>query len=359
MLVGDAEPGGQVFSIANDRAQASIVFNKAGAMIARSPQLSARMEVYKTSIYVPRLNASFRPLSGKPSGKHGLAMSGLVGDEIHEWRDGDLYTFVHDSGAARRQPLEVLISTAGVSGTHGEEVWNECLAIKSGDVIDHETLVVIYAPSPDADWEKRETWLAANPNFGVSVKADAFEAEFRRAKQIPRLENDFRRYRLNMWTATASLWLPIDAVDDDGRRFGWTHCAGAIAWNDPAFEARLIGKRAFAGLDLSAIQDLSALVWWFPVQPGLDRPVMLPRFWKPATLIAAHGRRDRVPYERFAREGALLTTPGSTVDYAFIRETIRQDAEKFDVAFRGSSIASPMRAASRSTAGTRPRPRTA
>jgi phage terminase large subunit-like protein len=46
---------------------------------------------------LPELNASFRPLSGKPQGKHGLNMSGLIGDEIHEWRNGDLYTFVHDS----------------------------------------------------------------------------------------------------------------------------------------------------------------------------------------------------------------------------------------------------------------------
>jgi phage terminase large subunit-like protein len=85
MLLGDAEFGGQVFSIASEKDQAAIVFNKATAMVARSPTLAQRLDCLKYSIYCARLNASFRPLSGKPQGKHGLDMSGLVGDEIHEW----------------------------------------------------------------------------------------------------------------------------------------------------------------------------------------------------------------------------------------------------------------------------------
>src|SRR5437868_1081506 len=69
MLLGDAEPGGQVFSIAAEKDQASIVFNKAAVMVAYSPKLGELLETLKTSIYCPKLNASIRPLSGKPQGK--------------------------------------------------------------------------------------------------------------------------------------------------------------------------------------------------------------------------------------------------------------------------------------------------
>lgn len=360
MLLGDAEPAGQVFSIASEGDQARIVFQKATNMVVRSPTLAPKLECLTKVIYSADLNASFRPLSGKPTGKHGLNMSGLVGDEIHEWKNGDLYTFVHDASAARRQPLEFLISTAGQKGTHGEEVYKECQAIKAGDIDDPETLVVIYAPHEDDDWTAEETWRKANPNFGKSVKVDPFLADFKRARQLPRLENDFKRYRLNMWTDQAVRWLPINSVDDEGNRFGWDHCIGPIDWNAGAdkpeaqtdgsirpdaiqaflsrseFEKRLIGKKCFGGLDLSSTTDLSGLVWWFPIQPGLDVPVVLPRFWKPADLVKEHIKRDRIPYEKLIKAGALFATPGNVVDYGFIEAMVLKDAEKFRIAHYGN-----------------------
>lgn len=336
VLLGDAEPAGQVFSIASEGDQARIVFQKATNMVVRSPTLAPKLECLNKAIYSSDLNASFRPLSGKPKGKHGLNMSGLVGDEIHEWPNGDLYTFVHDSAAARRQPLEFLISTAGQKGTHGEEVYKECQAIKAGDIDDPETLVVIYAPHEDDDWTLEETWRKANPNFGKSVKVDPFLADFKRARQLPRLENDFKRYRLNMWTDQAVRWLPINSLDDEGRRFGWDHCEGPIKWNASEFIERLKGKTCYGGLDLSSTTDLSALVWWFPIQPGLDVPVALPRFWKPADLVKEHVKRDRVPYDKLIKAGALFETPGNVVDYAFIERQVMNDAEQFRVAHYGN-----------------------
>lgn len=337
ILVGDAEMGGQVFSIASEEAQAKIVFTKASNMAVRTPVLAQKLECLGKVIYCPELNGSFRPLSGKPKGKHGLNMSGLVGDEIHEWPTGDLYTFVHDSAAARRQPLEFLISTAGQKGTHGEEVFKECQAILAGDLDDPETMVVIYAPGEEDDWTKEETWRKANPNFGKSVKVEPFLADFKRAQQLPRLENSFKRYRLNIWTDQAVRWLPMDSVDDEGRRFGWDHCAGPIAWNKPEYEARLIGKRCHGGLDLSSTQDLSALVWFFDIQEGLEVPAVLVRAYKPADLVKEHAKRDRQPYERWIKEGALLTTPGNVVDYAFIEKQVLADATKFRIAYYGQA----------------------
>jgi len=332
-LLGDGEPAGQVFSIASDASQAALVFTKATNMVARSPWMSENLTSLKNSIYCPQLNASFRPLSGKPTGKHGLSMSGLVGDEIHEWRSGDLYTFVHDSAAARRQPIEFLISTAGTKGTHGEEVYEECVRIKSGEVEDPSTLVVIYAADAEDDWTKPEVWAKANPNLNVSVKLEGpsgLAAACRLAQQLPRLENDFKRYRLNMWTEQAVRWLPIAGIDDEGRRFGWDHCVGPVSWQ--AMEASLFGRRAFGGLDLSATQDLSAWVLWFPGEDPNDLPKVLARFFKPADLIKAHTKRDRVPYDRWVQEGALIATPGNVIDYAFIREQIFRDAERYRIA---------------------------
>jgi phage terminase large subunit-like protein len=335
VLVGDAEEAGQVFSIATNKEQAELVFNKSISMVQRSPTLGDTLETYKTSVYCPALNAAFKPLSGKPTGKHGLSCSGLIGDELHEWDSGELYQFIHDSESARRQPLEFLISTAGKKGGYGEEVWDECQKILDGTLDDPETLVVVYAAGPEDDWTDPKVWAKANPNLGVSKKLDVMETEARRARQLPRLVNNFKRYQLNLWTEQSTLWLPIDGIDDDGNPFGWDHCVGPVGWKD--LEARVKGKRCFGGVDLSSVQDISALSWWFPVQPGLVLPVWLVRFFKPKALLKEHGRRDKLPYERWADEGAIIATPGNVVDYAFIKEQIFRDAEMFRIAHAGET----------------------
>ncbi|MBY3257074.1 terminase large subunit [Rhizobium laguerreae] len=335
ILLGDGELGGEVYSIASHEGQARLVFGQAATMVGKSLTLSNDLVSLKSSIYCPALNASFKPLSGKAEGKHGFSASGLIGDEIHEWTSGDLYQFVHDSEDARRQPLEFLISTAGKKGTYGEEVWDECQKILDGTYEDPETLVVVYAADPDDDWQSEKTWRKANPNLGVSKKLDTMRTNARRARQLPRLENHFKNYHLNIWTEQAVRWLPIDATDDDGNKFGWDHCKGPIHWSDLA--ERLDGKRCFGGLDLSSTNDLSAIVWWFPAQRGLEIPVVVPRFFKPAATIKEHAKRDRLPYEQWAKDGALMTTPGNVVDYEFIRKQIYADAERFKIAHVGNA----------------------
>lgn len=333
MLLGDSEEGGEVYTIASDEKQARIVFSTASTMVSKSPTLSRELECFKPSIFAAELNAAIKPLSGKPEGKHGYNASGLIGDEIHEWKDGDLYQFIHDSEAARRQPLEFLISTAGEEGTYGEEVFKECLAIQSGDLEDPETLVVIYAVNDNEDWTDPKVHQRVNPNWGKSVKIDTFESDYRRARRSPRLENHFKRYRLNMWTSQAVRWLPIDAIDDEDKPYGWDHCKGATDWK--VLEAELAGRRCFGGLDLSSTTDITALTWFFPPVGVDERPKVLVRFFTPAGTLRARAKKDRLPYERWVREGALLTTPGNVMDYAFIKEQIYRDAEIFKIAHQG------------------------
>lgn len=334
LLIGDGEEGGEVYSIATDKDQAAIVFNKATSMVGKSPALAEILTTLKTSIYCPELNAAFKPLAGSPKGKHGLAPSGVIGDEVHEWTSGELYQFVHDGEGNRRQPLEFLISTAGKKGGYGEEVWDECEKIVDGTLHDPETLVVIYAADPEDDWTAEATWHKANPNLGVSKKIEAMRTDARRARQSPRLENSFKAYHLNIWSEQAVRWLPIDTADDEGRRFGWKYCAGPRTWKELEFD--LVGKRCYSGIDLSSIADLTALIHWFPAQEGVEKPTILARFFKPKDLIESHSKRDKLPYDRWARDGALFPTEGNVVDYAFLKKTLFKDAETFEIAGIGA-----------------------
>ena len=319
-LLGDGELGAQVFSIAADKDQARLVFDKATAMVQWSAELSPLLECLKPSIWCAQLNAAFKPLSGTPGGKHGLNMSGLVGDEIHEWPDDQLYTFVHQSSAARRQPVEFLISTFGKKSGYGWRSWRWCEQVLAGEMQAPDTLIVAYRAPDGSDWTARETWAAANPNLGVSVKESYLAEECEKAKQLPHLENAFKQYHLNIWTEQAVRWLPLDR---------WDRCTGPTPWAEMA--ERLRGRRCFGGVDLSQTTDLTALLWVFPPEAEGEPWEFLPRFFVPELRIPERVRRDRVPYDQWARSGALQATEGNVVDYGFVKEQIRRDAELFQV----------------------------
>ena len=324
VMLGDNEWGGQGFSIATVEEQAKIVFDKASTMIGMSEELSERLETFKTSIYCPALHYSFKPLSKTPAGKHGLSMSLLLGDEVHEWADDRLYTFIHQSVAARQQPLEFLISTAGVRQGFGWELWDYCLKVQAGILHEPDLLLVIYCADEEDDWTDEAVWQKANPNLGVSPKWDYLRAEFQKAEQSVRRENDFKRYHLNIWTEQAVRWIALDK---------WDACSeadrGGALWKE--LEERLKGRKCFGGLDLSSKIDVTALILVFPPDEDDGQWHVLCRFWVPEDNMQERVRRDRVPYDLWASEGALFTTEGNVVDYRAIKLKIYKDMEQFDV----------------------------
>ena len=323
LLMGDGVFGPEVYSIAKDEDQASIVVDKAAAMVRMKPELRKHLTALKASIWCPELQGVFKPLTGNAEGKHGLNASGVIGDEVHEWRDGRLYTVVHQSEAAREQPLEVLISTAGIRNQgYGWEVWEEARQILDGSIDDPETLVVIYAADPSDDWTAESTWRKANPNLGVSVSLDYLRAECRKAMNNPRLENDFRRYHLNQWVGQSVRWIPVEA---------WERCRRRD-WRD---EADLVGRRCFVGVDLASSRDITALCLWFP--PAVEGGVadLVWRYFVPADTIAERVRTNRLPYDLWVQEGALIVTPGNVTDYEFVLARLLDDADRFDFAGLG------------------------
>ncbi len=363
LFVGDAEPGAQVFSIATDKNQASIVFDKSADMLQRSVELQRIVTPFKASLYCPEIRGSFRPLSGIPKGKHGLNMHGLVGDEVHEWAHDRLYKFVHDSAGTRRQPMEFLISTAGEKEGFGWDLWQECQAILSGESTEEDTLVCIFgadAAKDEADpdyWKDPATWRAANPSLGVSLKEEFLESECRKAQRNPRWENDFKRYYLNLWVEQVTRWLPMDCWADCGeppemreelRAKREAIIAGeykppprpiggpAIIVNRDSgrwkkFEQQFAGRRAWGGVDLSSTTDLTCTAWIFPPDKEDGLVTVLPRFYIPRATMKDRVKNEKMPYDRWLSEGAVMATPGNAIDYAQVKADIIRDAERFDV----------------------------
>lgn len=340
LTIGDGEPGAQVFSHALDGAQAGLCFEIASRMVALSPALSELYEApTQKGLFCPALMSSFRPLSGEAYGKHGLSPHANIGDEAHAWKNGKLHTFLIQGMGARRQPIDITISTAGEIKTYGHELYESSKAILLDPSLDPETYVAIYEADPEDDWTDPKVWAKANPNLGVSLKREFLEAECKRALQTPRLENDFKRYHLNIWVEQATRWLAMKLWPKNSE-----HPEDKDYWKK--LPALMKGRRCYSGIDLGSTRDLSAKVDVFPPDDPEGRYVVIPRFWMPSDHVEDRDKPAH-PYGRWVRDefflegerrAAIETTPGNVTDYDFIIEAVLRDCGVYNVQKVGIDI---------------------
>jgi len=318
MLFADGEEGAEVYSAAADREQAHIVFDMARQMALRDDYLSERCAVYQKSISVASTGSRYKSLSADADTKLGYNPSCVIFDEIAVQKHRKLYDALWTGRHSRRQPLMVMITTAGVADqtSIGWDRHDYACKVRDGIIKDDSFMPVIYEAAQDADWTDEKVWKASNPSWGISVKPEGIREECEAAKASPAAQNSFRRFYMNQWVAQETRWIDM-AV--------WDSCDEMVDRDE------LKGYAAFAGLDLSTTDDLTAFVLLFPPEEDDQLWEVIPYFWVPEDTIQKRVEKDRVPYDQWVREGWIEVTPGGAVDHSYIRRRINEIAEDYDV----------------------------
>lgn len=318
LMLADGEAGAEVYSAASDREQASMIFREAAKMTEASDELTKVATVKDSTKTIVGPGRSFyRALSADARRQEGKNASAILFDELHAQPDRSLWDSLRYAGSARRQPLLLAITTAGNAADETSiclEQYQYAKRVIAGDIADPSFFACIFEADAADDWEDEATWHKANPSLGITITVDDFRADTLEAKESPAKLNSFLRYRLNRWVQTADAWLNIDT---------WDHGAAEI---DPA---ALAGRPCYAGLDLSATDDTTALVLLFPEPDGSI--TALPWFFLPADNIDVLGRKHRVAYRAWSREGHLTLTTGNVVDYAQVRSKIHEIAKTYQI----------------------------
>jgi phage terminase large subunit-like protein len=317
LLVGDNEPGAEIYCAATKKDQAKIVWSEAARMRDKSPALAKRVGKFVNNLHVLETASKMEPLGADADTMDGLNVHGAIIDELHAHRTRHVVDVLETATGARRQPLLFEITTAGYD-RHSICFEHHDYAIKVLDGVLHDDSWFGFIAGADEgdDWTDPEVWRKANPNFGLSVKEDDLARKAEKAIALPGAQNAFRRMRLNEWTEQAERWIDLAA---------WDACDGPISLE------LLRGRRCFGGLDLSTTTDVTALAWVFPPEDDGDLWHVLSRYFVPEDNLRRRAERDRVPYDLWTRQGFIEATPGNVVDYSAIEERIRADAALFDV----------------------------
>ncbi len=168
------------------------------------------------------------------------------------------------------------------------------------------------------DWTDPEIWAKANPSLGVTIQHEEIARACDEAKATPRLENVFKRYRLNMWVEQANRWIPMDK---------WDACAG-----EPEIPE---GATVCGALDLASKLDLTAFCVAYKGEAEREADTAEAGdggvyhvkwwFWLPEQRVReVRNNPNRELYEQWAKEGWIELTPGDVVDYEFVRRRVRE-----------------------------------
>ena len=313
LLGPEAEPRGEVYSAAVDRLQAGILFAEMVAILDAVPELGARCNVQSFHKKIQVLDGAgggslYESLSSDARRGHGLAPSLWVFDELGQVPGRELLDALQTSTGKRREALGVIISTQAPSDAHPLSA-----LIDDGLLETDPTLhVQLHAAPADADPFDEEVWRACNPALGVFLDLEDFRTQAARAARIPSYLSAFKNLRLNQRVDANVRYL------SDG---DWMRCASPV---DPD---ELAGRPCWAGLDLSATTDLTALVLYFPDDDG----AVLPFFWLPGDALAEREHREQVTYRLWRDGGLLETNPGRAIDYRAIVRRLGDVAERFDI----------------------------
>lgn len=323
LLGPECEPGGQVVMAAADRENAGIAFKHAHEFIKADDMLSSRIRPIESRKHLehPKSASTLKAISSEAYSKHGLNVSFFLADEIHSWSPAEarpLFKTVTDSMVKRPNPLTVIISTAG-SGQGGlaHDWWDYSHKVASGEIIDPSFAPIIIAADPEKDWRDEEAWHEANPAIDAGFcYINELRTKAKRIEHFPAEVTDFKRFHLNQWQeGAAEPWISADLYD-----------AAKPKRED------LQTLPCWIGIDLSSVEDLTAVVAAFPSGEGEGRAYDIEaHFFLPKENITRKAEDDQADYLRWRDEGYLTLSEGNVIDHRAIVDHVIGLGERYSV----------------------------
>jgi phage terminase large subunit-like protein len=309
------EAGAEVFTLATNREQASIVFDAARAMVESLP--AEVRAVYRLSKYeIGLTNDSqtiFRALSrdNKKSGDGKNASCSII-DEAAQILDRNSIEVIHSGMVARKNPLRIYITTASFTkDTKFYEDMSAFEAMLHGDAPDNpHWFGLLYSLDPQDDWRDEKTWAKANPMHGISVYQEAIKERCAQAALKPASLNEFLCKTLNIYVSANVAWID---------RQYWDDSIGQEPQDEP--------EAVFIGFDLAATRDLNAVCTL--KRYAEDNYHAHFKFFLPEDALDLIPSHYSGIFDQAVKSGILHITEGNVMDDREISEYIKQQAQQY------------------------------
>ena len=313
-LIADNEPGAEVYSVASKKDQARIIFTESVNMVKQSPELIGITKKRKSDLYFPLTVSKMQPLGKNSDTLDGLNSSLVIVDELHSIRDRNLYEVMKQSQSARRQPLFVMITTAGtIRESIFDDMYKYACGVADGTIKDDRFLPIMYELDDKKEAFDPLKWEKANPGLNSIKKLDDLISKVERAKNSPHdltgvLVKDF-----NVIQSVSTAWLPFDDIN-----------------NEETFDLSAFrGQYAIGGADLSITTDLTCATLLF--MDKNEKRYVTQMYFLPADNFEQRVHDEKIPYDKWLESGLLRLCQGNTINYHDVTAWFLEMVEKYDV----------------------------
>lgn len=330
MFIMDGEMGAEVYSVATKKDQAKIIWKEAKRMISKSPVLKRYTKSlvsqidFKDSVYMP---------VGRDSDTlDGLNVHCATLDEVHAWKDQNLYDVIVDGTSSRDNWLILVTSTAGTvrenvfDGLYSEgrlHIQNieECYNDDFKEY-DPELLFVCYELDSQNEWRNEVNWIKANPGVGTIKKVSNLRTKVNKALLDDSKVKNLLTKDFNVPDTASDIWFSLSEIVNDKRY--------VLASEEPDNPNALYVRYGIGGFDLSVSVDLTCASVLFRV-PDDPHIYVKQMYWIPEEILERRVVEDKVPYDKWHQQGLLRLCDGNKINHHDVLEWFVEIQEKYDI----------------------------
>jgi Phage terminase-like protein, large subunit len=343
LLVGDNEPGPEIYAVATKRDQSKIIWGEAKRMSRKSPALRKRIKALVAELVSDFNDGVFKPLASDSDTLDGLNVHGGLMDEIHQWKNGKaLYDIIADGTSAREQPLIYITSTAGtIREDIYDQKYEEAERVINGyfdenGYKDDHFIAFIYELDNRKEWIDPACWKQANPGLGTIKSLEQLAAKVKKAQANPALVKNLVCKEFNIRETSSEAWLTFEELNNTDK-FTLDFDRRLLIWKHHNLDTGLteikelpLPRYGIGGADLSSTTDLTAAKVIFMV-PDCPYIFVLQMYWIAEDLVEQRVREDKIPYDIWIEQELVRTCPGNKVHAKYVTEWFKEVQNGLDI----------------------------
>ncbi len=304
LLFGDANA--QAYVAANSYDQAQICFGEIKNILKSLDKRFKNFKINREQVFSKRRGrTSFaRCLASNPDKLDGLNASTVILDEFSQADSAELKNVLTSSMGARVNPMTIVITTASDKlESPFVNMLNSYKAVLRGEVENDSIFAHIFEPDVNDAEDDPHTWAKVQPHLGITVQADYYENEYRKAQMTAEDMLTFRTKLLNLFVQDeAKVWFTSGEIE-------------AMCKDDNNLKTLKNRPDAMVAVDLSVCDDFSSVSYNIYL-PEIKMFHIHNDYYFPRKMLISHPNREL--YERWAADGYLRLCDGNVIDYRMI-----------------------------------------